>query len=71
MPNTTGLVGTLLGFLGGIATGIVIYKWIGGGLVAVVAGVVGGLLGTVLWGALAIFLIQVIQWLMGRWRSAD
>ena len=71
MPNTTGLVGTLLGFLGGIATGIVIYKWIGGGLVAVATGVVGGLLGTVLWGALAIFLIQVIQWLMGRWRSAD
>lgn len=71
MPNTTGLVGTLLGFLGGIATGIVIYKWIGGGLVAVAAGVAGGLLGTVLWGALAIFLIQVIQWLIGRWRSAD
>ena len=71
MPNTTGLVGTLLGFLGGIATGIVIYKWIGGGLVAVAAGVAGGLLGTVLWGALAIFLIQVIQWLIGRSRSAD
>ena len=71
MPNTTGLVGTLLGFLGGIATGIVIYKWIGGGLVAVVVGVVGGLLGTVLWGALAIFLIQVIQRLIGRSRFAD
>ena len=71
MPNTTGLVGTLLGFLGGVATGIAIYKWIGSGLVAVAVGVVGGLLGTVLWGALAIFLIQVIQWLIGRWRSAD
>ncbi len=58
MPNTVGLIGTLLGVLAGIATGMVIYDWMGSGVVAVAAGIGGGLLATALWGSLAIFLIQ-------------
>ena len=58
MPNAVGLIGTLLGVLAGIATGMVIYDWMGSGVVAAAAGIGGGLLAAALWGSLAIFLIQ-------------